>query len=177
MPLALCSWPNTSPERAGGYLPTSLHFPQALIIDQLSPKKECTLWSSVGSVLLHGDLYPVSRPHLLIDFWFNTLATRCEEPTHWKRSWCWERLKVGEGDEGGWDGCMASPTRWTWVSVGSGRWWWTGRPGLLQSMGSQRARHNWATELLQLLVWDQSSWSVLDLEILWPCIGYAVQQA
>ena len=42
---------------------------------------------------------------------------------------------------------MASPTRWTWVWVNSGSWWWTGRPGVLQSMGSQRFRHNWATEL------------------------------
>ena len=52
----------------------------------------------------------------------------------------------GEGDDRGWDGWMASPTRWTWAWVGSGSWWWTGKPGLLQSMGSQRVRHNWATE-------------------------------
>ena len=53
----------------------------------------------------------------------------------------------GEGNNRGWDGWMASPTRWTWVWVNSGSWWWTGRPGMLQSMGSQRVRHNWATEL------------------------------
>ena len=47
----------------------------------------------------------------------------------------------------GWDGWMASPTRWTWVWVDSGSWWWTGRPGVLQFMGSQRVRHDWATEL------------------------------
>ena len=46
-----------------------------------------------------------------------------------------------------WDGWMASPTRWTWVWASSGSWWWTGRPGVLQSMGSQRVRHDWATEL------------------------------
>ena len=64
----------------------------------------------------------------------------------WK--WCWEKLKaVGEGDNRGWDGWMASPTPWTWVWVNSGSWWWTGRPGVLQSMGSQRVRHDWATEL------------------------------
>ena len=45
----------------------------------------------------------------------NTLGTWCEELTYWKRPWCWERLKVGEGDGRGWDGCMASPTQWTWV--------------------------------------------------------------
>ena len=66
----------------------------------------------------------------------------------WKRPWCWERLKVGrEGDDRGWDGWMASPTQWTWVWVNSGSWWWTARPGMLQSMGSQRVGHDWATEL------------------------------
>ena len=53
----------------------------------------------------------------------------------------------GEGDDRGWDGWMASPTRWTWVWVNSGSWWWTGRPGVLWFMGSQRVRHVWATEL------------------------------
>ena len=77
----------------------------------------------------------------------NTLATWCEELTHLKRPWCWERLKVGEGDDRGWDGWMASPTRWTWVWVDSGSWWWTGRPGVLRFMGSQRVGHDWATDL------------------------------
>ena len=53
----------------------------------------------------------------------------------------------GEGDDRGWDGWMASPTQWTWVWISSGSWWWTGRPGMLQSMGSQRVGHDWATEL------------------------------
>ena len=75
----------------------------------------------------------------------NTLATWCKEPTHWKRPWCWERLKVGGGDDRGWDGWMASLTWWTWIWVDSGSW--TGRPGVLQSMVLQRVRHNWATEL------------------------------
>ena len=78
----------------------------------------------------------------------NTLATSCEELTHWKRPWCWEGLGAGEeGDDRGWDGWMASPTWWTWVWVNSGSWWWTGRPGVLQFMGSQRVGHDWATEL------------------------------
>ena len=77
----------------------------------------------------------------------NTLATWYEEPTHWERPWCWERLKAGgEGDDRGWDGWMASLTQWTWVWISSGRWW-TGKPGVLQSMGSQRVGHDWATEL------------------------------
>ena len=65
----------------------------------------------------------------------------------WKRPWCWERLRTGEGDDRGWDGWMASPTRWTWVWVNSGSQWWTGRPGVLQSMGLQRVGHDWETEL------------------------------
>ena len=60
----------------------------------------------------------------------------------------WERLKVErEGDDREWDGWMASPTQWTWIWVSSGTWWWTGRPGVLQSLGWQRVRRNWATEL------------------------------
>ena len=64
-----------------------------------------------------------------------------------KKTWCWERLKAGgEGGDRGWDGWMASPTWWTWVWANSGRWWRTGKPGVLQSMGSQRVGHNWMTE-------------------------------
>ena len=78
----------------------------------------------------------------------NTLATWCEELTHFKIPWCWERLKAGrEGDDRGSDGWMASPTQQTWVWVNSGIWWWTGRPGVLRSMGSQRVRQDWVTEL------------------------------
>ena len=55
--------------------------------------------------------------------------------------------EAGEGDNRGWDGWMASLTRWTWVWVNSGSWWWTRRPGVLQFMGSQRVRQDWVTEL------------------------------
>ena len=68
--------------------------------------------------------------------------------THWKRLWCWEGLGAGgEGDDRGWDGWMASLTRWTRVWVNSGSWWWAGRLGVLQFMGSQRVGHDWVTEL------------------------------
>ena len=81
----------------------------------------------------------------------NTFTTWCEKLTHWKRPWCWERLKAGrEGDDRGWNGLMTSPTsptQWTWVWVNCGGWWWTGRPGVLQSMGSQKVGHDWVTEL------------------------------
>ena len=78
----------------------------------------------------------------------NTLATWCEELTHWKRPWCCKRLKVG-GEEANrrWDGWVASLTQWTWGWVGAGSWWRTGKPGMLQSMGLQRVRHDWVTEL------------------------------
>ena len=112
-------------------------------------------WESLG---LQGDATsPSYRRRVLGVHWkywcwswnSNTLATSCEELTHWKRLWCWERLREGgEGDNRGWDGWMASPTRWTWVWVSSVNWWWTGKPGMLQSMGlqSQTRLSNW-TEL------------------------------
>ena len=71
-----------------------------------------------------------------------------EELTHWKRLWCWERLKAGgEGDDRRCDGWMASLTRWTWVGASSGSCWRTGKPGVLQSMGLQRVGCDWVTEL------------------------------
>ena len=98
--------------------------------------------------------------HCSFDLHFsNTFATSCEQLTHWKRPWCWERLGAGrEGDDRGWNGWMASPTRWTWVWINSGSWWWTGRPGVLRFMGSQRVRHDWATEL---------NWTELHNEWCW----------
>ena len=58
-------------------------------------------------------------------------------------------------EDRGWDGRMTSPTQWTWVWVNSRRWWWTGKPGVLQSMGSQKVRHDWvnSTESVLLLGW------------------------
>ena len=81
----------------------------------------------------------------------NTLANWCKELTDLKRPWCWERLRAGEGDDRGWDGWMASLTRGTWVWVNAGSWWWTGRPGGLWFMGSQRVGHDWVTELNWLM--------------------------
>ena len=85
---------------------------------------------------------------LMLKLKLQYLATWCEELTHLKRLWCWERLRAGgEGDDRGWDDWMASLTQWTWVWVNSGGWWWTGKPGVLQPMGSQRVGHDWVTEL------------------------------
>ena len=79
--------------------------------------------------------------------WWNRTVSIAETPILWPphakswligKDWCWEGLGAGgEGDDRGWDGWMASPTRWTWVWVNSGSWWWTGRPGVLWFMGSQ----------------------------------------
>ena len=74
---------------------------------------------------------------------------------HWERPWCWERLRAGgEGGDRGWGGWMAPLTQWSWVSAISRRWWRTGKPGVLQSMGSQRGRHDWVTEQQQRFIRD-----------------------
>ena len=110
-------------------------------------------WESLG---LQGDhISPSPKKSALNIHWkdwcwswsSSPLATWCEELTHLKRPWCWERLKAGgEGDDKGWDDWMASPTQWTWIWVSSRSWWRTRKPGMLQSMGSQRVGHNCATE-------------------------------
>ena len=80
---------------------------------------------------------------LMLKLKLQYLATWCEELTHGKNPWCWERLKAGgEEDDRGWDGWMASLTWWTWVWVNSMSWWWAGRPGVLQSVGLQRVGHD-----------------------------------
>ena len=89
----------------------------------------------------------------------NTLATSCEELTHWKRPWCLEGLGAGEeGDNVGWDGWMASPTPWARVWVNSGSLWWMRRPGMLRFMRSQRVGHDWASE---------ANWTVTALAEIW----------
>ena len=80
-----------------------------------------------------------------------------------ERPWCWERLRAGgEGDNRGWDGWMASLTQWTWVWVSSRSWWWTGRAGVLQSMGLQRVGHDWVTETkpYSSIIFFVFNWSV-----------------
>ena len=155
-------------------LPTKVHLVKAMVFPVVMygceswtwrklSAKELTLlncgveedsWESLG---LQGDpTSPFWRRSTLGFLWkerywswnSSTLATSCEELTHWKRLWCWEGLGAGgEGDGRGWYGWMASLTRWTWVWGNSESWWWTGRPGVLRFMGSQRVGHDWATEL------------------------------
>jgi len=81
----------------------------------------------------------------------------------------WERLKTGERDDRGWDGWMASPTRWPWVWASSGHWWWTGKPGVLPSMGSQIVRHYWVTDWTEL---NSASLPALKLLTVWITTNY-----
>ena len=113
-------------------------------------------WESLG---LQGDpTNPSYRKSILNIDWkdwcwswsSNTLITWCEELTHWKRPWCWEKLKGGgEEDNRGLDGWMASLTQQTRVWASSRSWWWTGKPSVLAVHGVTKSRtwlSNW-TEL------------------------------
>ena len=86
----------------------------------------------------------------------------CEELTHWKRPWCWERLKVGgEGYNRGWDGWMASPTWWTWVCPSFGSWWWTRKPGMLHSPWGRKE-----LDTTEQLNWTELNWTYLAASFL-----------
>ena len=126
-----------------------------------APKNWCfwtvVLEKTLASPLDCKEIQPVhSEGDQLCDF-FGGNDAEAETPVLWpphvkswliRKDWYWDGLGAGgEGDDRGWDGWMASLTRWTWVWVNSGSWWWTGRPGVLRFMESQRFGHNWATEL------------------------------
>ena len=110
------------------------------------------------SLRLQGDpTSPFYRRSALGVHWKDWCWSWKETPTLWPLVWITNSLEKtlilgkieagGEGDNRGWDRGMASLTQWTWVWVSSGSYWWTGKPGVLQSMGSQRIGHDWATEL------------------------------
>ena len=141
-------------------LPTKVHLVKAMVFRVVM--HGCESWTIKKSELWRIDAFELwcwrrllrvpwtarrSNQSILKDWCWSwnssTLATWCEELSHLKRPWCWERLRAGEGDDRGWDGWMASLTQWTWVWVDSGSWWWTGRPGVLQFMGLQRVGHDW----------------------------------
>ena len=137
--------------------------------------------SNCQHLLDHWQSKRVPEKHLLLLYWLcqSLCVDHNEDPTYLKRPWCWERLKAGgEGDDRGWDGWMASPTWWTciWHVHGSltwwtcpGSWWLTAKPGVLQSMGSQRVGHGWATELnwTEITSWRQSPQSSSTFTV-WP---------
>ena len=97
----------------------------------------------------------------------NIFATWCEELTYLKTLWCWERLKAEEGDDRGWGGWMASPMQWTWVWANSRKKWRTGKPGVLQFMGSK-----WS-DASEWLNWTQNFYVYIyhlygqNLETIW----------
>ena len=117
------------------------------------------------------------------DFFGRTDA-KAETPVLWPpqakswligKDWCWEGLGAGgEGDDRGWDGWMASLTRWTWVWVNSSSWWWAGRPGVLLSMGLQRVGHDWVTELNWLNVYKYQLHPLVRVLIILVMIYYVL---
>ena len=99
----------------------------------------------------------------MLNLKFQYFATWCKELTHWKRLWCWERLRAGgEGDNRGWDGWMASLIQWPWVWVNSGSWWWTGRPlGVDDGQGDLACCRSWGSK--ELDVPERQNWTELNL--------------
>ena len=108
-----------------------------------STYKHCSVYQSILK-----EINPeYSLEGLMLKLKLQYLGHLCEEPTHWKRPWCWQRLKAGGEEVGrGWHGWIASPTQWTWIWTNSRRQWRTGKPGVLQSMELQRVRHSLVTE-------------------------------
>ena len=132
------------------------------------PKPSRLLSQTVNKYILRLQVLGVHWKDWCWSWNFNTLATSCEELTRWKRLWCWKGLGAGgEGDDRGWDGWMASTTQWVWVWVTSGSLWWTGRPGLLRFIQSQRVRHDWVTTELN---WDSRQDKVARITTvsMWP---------
>ena len=155
-------------------LPTKVHLVKAMVFPVVMyrcegwtvkkawvPKNWC-FWTVVLEKTLESpldckELQPVPSKGDQSWVFFGRTDGKAEIPIFWPphakswligKDWCWEGLGAGaEGDDRGWDGWVASPTSWTWVWVNSRSWWWTGRPGVLQFMGSQRVGHDWATEL------------------------------
>ena len=124
----------------------------------------------------HTEIQPVhSEGDQPWDF-FRRNDAKAEAPVLWPphvkswligKDWCSEGLGAGgEGDDRGWDGGRVSLTRWTWVWVNSGRWWWTGRPGVLRFMGSQRVGHNWVMDLNCVVLFQNFLPCSIDIYIL-----------
>ena len=153
---------NKGPSSQGYGFPSSHVWMWELDYKEIWALKNCCFWTVVLEKTLesHLDCKEIQPVHPKGDqSWVFTGRTDVEAetsalwPLMWRtdlleKTWFWERLKVGDkGDDRGWGGWMASLIQWTWVWVNSGSWWWTGRPGMLHSMGLQRVGHNWVTEL------------------------------
>ena len=104
-------------------------------------------WREINPVNLKGNQPWFSLEGLMLKLKLQYFGHLMQKADSLERPWCWERWKAGgEGDDRGWDDWMASQAQWIWVWASSGRWWITGKPGMLQSMELQRVRHNWETE-------------------------------
>ena len=138
MPVCVCG---------GGRSIPVINIEQASLVAQMVMRFPWTAKRSNQSILK--EISPgCSLEGMILKLKLQYFGPLCEELTHWKSLWCWEGLGAGgKGDDRGWDGWMASPTRWTWVWVNSRSWWWTRKPGVLQFIGLQNVRQDWATEL------------------------------
>ena len=130
----LCQWIGSSRQVA-----KALELQLQSFIQGNKLKKKCGFkWKYRGPFcLLFLNNYLISEVYVNIYWsWSSNTLVNFGQLTHWKRPWCWERWKAeGEGGNRGWEDWMASPTRWTWVWANSGRWWRTGKTGMLQSTG------------------------------------------
>ena len=160
-------------------LPTEVHLVKALVFPEVMYR--CEIWTIKKSECQRIDTFELwcwksllrvswtarrsnqsilreispeySLEGLMLKLKLQYLDTWCRELTHWKSSPCWETLKAGrEGDDRGWDGWMASLTRWTWIWESFRSWWCAERPGILQSMGSQKVGQDWTIELILIVI-------------------------
>ena len=158
-------------------LPTKVHLVKAMVFPMVMygceswswVLKNWCFWTVVLEKTLESplDCKEIQPVHSKDQFWIligrwtwisNTLATWCEELTHWESPWCWERSKVGgEGGDRGWDGWMASPTQWTWVWVISRSWRWTGSLPCCNSWGCKGSdmteQLNWTRKEQTMTCW------------------------
>ena len=130
-----------------GWMPKNWCFWTVVLEKTLESSLDC---KEIKKVNPKGNHFWIVMRGTYWDWSSNTLATWWKELTHWETPWCWGRLKAGgEGEERGQDGWMESHAWWIWVWASSGSWWWIGKPGVLQSIGSQRVRQHLATEQQQ----------------------------
>ena len=134
-----------------GWVPKNWCFPTVVLEKTLEDPLDC---KKIQPVHPKGNQSWIFTGGLMLKL---SRANWHEMPTYWERPWCWERLRAGgEGGDRGWDGWMASLTRWTRAWASSERWWRTRKPGVLQSMGLQRVgmwMNEWITTTTQACWW------------------------
>ena len=176
----------------GGFSSSHVRMWQLDHKESWAPKKWC-FWTVVLEKTLESPLdckeiqplHPKRNPSWIFtgrtdaENWNSNTLARCEELTPWKRPWCWERLKTGEGEDRGRDGWMASLTQWTWVWATSGRKWRTGGLACCSPWG-RKEQQDWCTEQQNKLIftkwqsrfffwmiqWMLAIWSLVPLHFL-----------